>query len=627
MKDTYFTTKRFYIYFTLLFVFFGVVIAFSASGINYYMAQKKTSEKIKSAALNEFSYKREMLDEYIQHMERVVKSVSNNPITKDFITHPSEENREYTSAFFYPVIYANREVFQFRFLDNKGHEQIRLNKDYTTGDIFTTPIEDLQYKGNRYYFMATNRLYEGGLWHSQIDLNEENGKLVLPFEPAYRIASPIYINSVFEGIVIVNIHISEILDDVIQSQDFIIYLYDSKGEIIMSPNPDLNWSKYTGSGRKIYDLFPDFLDKNVRSKETVTTEYAVFPLENTFKNNNNISIMMIPKTSMLEGIRKNNYITAFIIAMIVLVITLPLSWLVSLVPGSLQSRLIKAFDKIKRFNYIIDSNVVTTASNIDGIITDVSTKLLELTGYEKKDLIGQKQSILRHPDTPQEVANDLWKTISSGKVWEGEIRMQTKNGETLWLNQTATPEIDADKKVKGYTFVASDITDKKRVEELSMRDRLTGLYNRHKLDIVLKAEEDRFNRYNRPFSVMLIDADHFKNVNDTYGHQVGDDVLIKLSKLMESNIRSTDHAGRWGGEEFIIIASETDADHSLIMAEKIRSAIEASDFSPVEKVTVSIGVAEFHAGETVAKFINRADMALYQAKQTGRNKVCLSEIK
>ncbi len=116
-----------------------------------------------------------------------------------------------------------------------------------------------------------------------------------------------------------------------------------------------------------------------------------------------------------------------------------------------------------------------------------------------------------------------------------------------------------------------------------------------------------------------------KKVNDTYGHQVGDDVLIKIAEILQKSIRGTDYAGRWGGEEFLVVAVQINLDDACSLANKIRENIASTDFEVVGRVTISAGVTNYLYGETVAHFVKRADDALYAAKEGGRNKVVCAE--
>jgi len=168
----------------------------------------------------------------------------------------------------------------------------------------------------------------------------------------------------------------------------------------------------------------------------------------------------------------------------------------------------------------------------------------------------------------------------------------------------------------------------KQLEELSITDSLTGLYNRTHLMDTLAGEVARSRRHNRPFTLLIMDIDHFKRYNDTYGHLAGDEALRRTGFLLKESVRSSDYAARYGGEEFILILPETGAEDGVEMAERIRNQIAekemGSDGSPL-KVTVSVGVASFpRDGDDPHSLMKRADAALYEAKRRGRNRVVMS---
>lgn len=156
---------------------------------------------------------------------------------------------------------------------------------------------------------------------------------------------------------------------------------------------------------------------------------------------------------------------------------------------------------------------------------------------------------------------------------------------------------------------------------LSVTDKLTGTYNRIKIDECLENEAKRYNRYDHAFGIIIIDIDFFKKVNDTYGHQAGDKVLQEFANLIKENIRKTDVLGRWGGEEFVVICIEIDKQNLLVLAEKLKNKIQEYDFYKAGRKTASFGVTMYRKKEKIENFIKRADTALYEAKKTGRNKV------
>lgn len=158
------------------------------------------------------------------------------------------------------------------------------------------------------------------------------------------------------------------------------------------------------------------------------------------------------------------------------------------------------------------------------------------------------------------------------------------------------------------------------VERLARHDALTGLFNRGWLDQALKTEAERFRRARHPLTIILFDIDQFKQINDSLGHDVGDRVLRAIASALIRRVRGGDIAGRWGGEEFLVIAPNTTLDAALQVAERLREAIVALKVGC--PVSASFGVAELQPGESISRLLIRADRALYRAKATGRNRVC-----
>ena len=159
------------------------------------------------------------------------------------------------------------------------------------------------------------------------------------------------------------------------------------------------------------------------------------------------------------------------------------------------------------------------------------------------------------------------------------------------------------------------------IRELSEIDHLTEMYNRRKITELFDREITRYKRYKHPLSIILIDIDYFKKINDHYGHNQGDITLKEISSILKTEARETDHVGRWGGEEFLIICPETDIDGSRKLAEKLRISISRYPFTKIGHQTASFGVTTCSEESSSESMINRADKALYAAKSAGRNTV------
>jgi diguanylate cyclase (GGDEF)-like protein len=163
----------------------------------------------------------------------------------------------------------------------------------------------------------------------------------------------------------------------------------------------------------------------------------------------------------------------------------------------------------------------------------------------------------------------------------------------------------------------------RELNRLSTTDRLTGLFNRLRIDELVLAEIARVDRFGGTFGLILLDVDHFKDVNDRHGHQVGDAVLVHLADALREGVRATDMVGRWGGEEFLILCPGTDGPGALTLAENLRGWVAGRTFPKVDRRTISLGVTTHRPGDSLDDMVARADAALYEAKRQGRNRAVL----
>lgn len=294
-----------------------------------------------------------------------------------------------------------------------------------------------------------------------------------------------------------------------------------------------------------------------------------------------------------------------------------------------QERLERAKNELQRYVSLVDKYVPTSSTDTTGKIIIVSDAFCQISGFSEKELLGNTYKLTQHSETPASVYQELWTTIQAGQPWQGEFKNRRKNGEDYWVNTSIEPVQSTNGIITGYTSIQQDITDKKYVEQLSITDSLTQIYNRMKLDSSLQTEINRANRYQHPLSIILLDIDHFKAVNDTHGHQVGDEILIEIANLLRCNIRTLDILGRWGGEEFLIICPETNTEGAIALAEKLRQLIEAHIFPLAQTQTCSFGIAQhqqttYEQSEAEDLLVGIADTALYLAKEKGRNRVEVS---
>lgn len=180
---------------------------------------------------------------------------------------------------------------------------------------------------------------------------------------------------------------------------------------------------------------------------------------------------------------------------------------------------------------------------------------------------------------------------------------------------------DKDGKKIGYYSYRENISDKKAIIKLSEHDPLTGAYNRRKGDVLLQELHREVIRYGKNVTLTLMDIDHFKQINDTYGHAEGDTVLQTLTRTIHHRLRATDTLVRWGGEEFLIITPHSTVEETRTLIESLRDTIALTDFAPIGVITCSFGIAELRADRSVEASVNEADRKLYRSKADGRNRV------
>jgi len=282
-----------------------------------------------------------------------------------------------------------------------------------------------------------------------------------------------------------------------------------------------------------------------------------------------------------------------------------------------------------------------------GYFINCSRAYFELFGYSEqrvfdnfhpRDISPEKQ-----PDgfNSQEKANEMIQLALERGKCSFEWVHKKKNGNEFISHVTLDAIILSGKEVVRATI--QDISEQKMLERLvkertyeleiktrtlktlAFTDSLTQLYNRNRIDESLTQEVIRYERYKSVFSVILLDIDHFKQVNDNYGHPVGDQVLVDVSRLLKLYSREVDIVGRWGGEEFLIVMPETNLYDAKTQAESLRVHIQSHDFLEVSSVTASFGVAAIRKDECNNKLVARADVALYKAKNKGRNLVCIAD--
>lgn len=262
----------------------------------------------------------------------------------------------------------------------------------------------------------------------------------------------------------------------------------------------------------------------------------------------------------------------------------------------------------------------------DGILKTANRALVEMMGFDSFEELQNAplQDVWVDIEQRTEMIDRL---RNEGSVLNYQVNLRRRDGSELIASFDARGSFDSDGKLVYFDTIVQDITSrvlaKRELERLARTDSLTGLLNRQRLMERLEKEVERSTRYGRPLSLMIMDLDHFKEVNDNHGHLAGDSVLVSTAETISGTLRTTDFAGRYGGEEFCVVLPETEINGAADLAERLREAVENTEHSingTSLRVTCSIGVAQAASGN-VEETIAVADGALYRAKRSGRNRV------
>lgn len=289
----------------------------------------------------------------------------------------------------------------------------------------------------------------------------------------------------------------------------------------------------------------------------------------------------------------------------------------------------KSKRKMQEYIDLINENILMLLVNLEGIILDASQAFCELSGFSKDELIDEHYKTLIHKDSPKEDLRNLYAAIKLDKTWKGEIKSVKKNKKHCWIEVSVSPNFDSHKNKITYTALGQEITAKKTIEKISITDGLTKIFNRRHFDQIFPRVINSAKRKQNLVSFLILDIDFFKQYNDTYGHQMGDEALIKIAACIKKQLRrGDDYCFRIGGEEFGVIFAAKDKQHAISFSEALRQSIQdlkiehkSSTICP--HLTISIGlVCTLVSQNTTAKEIyKQADTLLYEAKNSGRNKI------
>lgn len=584
---------------------------------------KKVS--IEKAALT-FTEKNKLFHSYIKDTNLKILAIKNSDTFKNYLNN--QENDSLVKSLFFDIASTSDNIMQLRYINTKGMEVIRIDRASYASNALKIPDIDLQDKSNRYYFNDIMNSEKDAFWYSKLDLNIEHGEIEKPIKPVIRIGTQVYNNGEKAGVLIINVFMKNFLDELTTTPLYNIYLFDKDGNVIVDSVHAHCWSRYLENHESINTLFSKNAQEILSHNEYQTTNFYA---KKMFLNNGEDMYMVLePKTSFIQHENSENIYQLALIMFGIILFSLPVAYFFSRIPVKLKEQVDKQKNEQDILLSLFDlSDTVLFKWNNDAnwSVNYVSKSVEKLLGHSQSDFQSNTLSYSScvYPDDIKQVMKEVTDAIANNVYFfeHKPYRIINKYGDIKWILDSTVVVRDENNEIINFLGYLNDITELKdneiALEKLSRTDQLTKISNRMHLDDILQHQYYRFHRAEEITSIILMDIDFFKDVNDEYGHLIGDKVLIEFSKLLQSGIRKGDILGRWGGEEFLIILPHTSLSQAVILSEKLRQSIDKYTFETIGHKTASFGVSTFVDNISIEGTINYADVSLYKAKESGRN--------
>ncbi|TLP40765.1 PAS domain S-box protein [Arcobacter arenosus] len=447
----------------LIFIFFSILLVVT----NFYVKDIYFKDSFTKIALDDAFKKMrgkelEFKKNVQQETENILFSIRKFKYLDEYIKG-KVENKEIIEQLFISYLNSKKAIAQIRYINKNGFEKIKVSKTEFNSKAFAD--SKLERKSSRYYFKESkNKPYEV-VWFSELDLKMKNCKPILPYKPIIRIILPVKNDASFAGILVIDYSMSEFLTKFTNTPFYDVILVNKKGETLYHYDKTKAWSKYNSSNFNIKEEFPLYYEEIFR-EDTFRSNYFVSKkLDVDIKSG--LYLILQLKKSHLDAISAVEFKKEITVALITLLFSLILSFIII----KIFYKYVITIDDLKMLNFnlknkekTISDHVIYSRTDLHGIITDVSDAFCKLSGYTRDELIGSSHNIVRHPEMPKSVFQDMWDKLKNEENWQGEMKNLAKDGSYYWVNAIITPEYNINKKLIGFISIREDISSKKDFE-------------------------------------------------------------------------------------------------------------------------------------------------------------------
>jgi len=582
----------------------------------------------KYKASQTFIEKNKLHYSYMKDAEKKLLDIKNSYALNKYIT--TKKAKHTLETLFLDITKSSNKIFKLRYIDKNLIEKISIQRDLKTLQPYIKRLRKLSNKKDIAYFKSIVQNKNDKIYYSKLGCNEQHSKDIIPI---IHLATPIFIKDKKVGVLIIDLFMKDFLYELVKSDSSKIYIFDNSGNTLVDADFTNSWSKHLNKNSTLETFYKDDAKKIINNQEFYGEDFYASKIH--LKSGEILYMVIKPHAySIKESILKNYKQIGLFIA-ILIILSIPMAFLFA----KSQSKQKKEDDKHKYNQDVLLSlfdlsDVVLFKWNNDEKWTadSVSKSVFKLLGYTQEEFESNKINYVDciHPDDLKQVTQEHYNSISYRAYYfeHKPYRLIRKNADIKWILHSTVIVKDDNKNIINFVGYLTDITELKKTEielkEISRTDRLTKINNRLYTDDILENQFYRYKRDEEACSVILVDIDHFKSVNDNHGHLVGDNVLVEFARILGISIRKGDVLGRWGGEEFLIILPHTQLEEAIKLAQKLKKIINENNFPTIVNMSASFGVSTFVEHSSVDILIDTADKALYESKKNGRN--CVTTI-